>query len=985
MDLNSEQREAIEHKDGPLLIIAGAGTGKTLVITHRIAHLINTKLARPSEILALTFTEKAAREMEERVDRLVPYGYTDMWISTFHAFGDRVLREHGLEMGLTTDFRVLSRPEQVIFFREHLFEFPLKIYRPLGNPLKHIEALLILISRAKDEDVSPEEYVAYAEKLSEEARAASNDSALAEDAARQLEAARTYQTYQGLMAAHGYVDFGDQVNLALTLFREHPALLRQYQERFRYILVDEFQDTNYAQFQLLRLLAGGHRNITVVGDDDQSIYKFRGAAISNILNFSRLYPEARKIVLTDNYRSPQPILDAAYRLVRHNDPERLEVRENIDKRLKARTSSAGGAPVRHLHYDTLSTEADGVAGLIEEKVKKGDCTYGDFAILVRANNDADPFLRAMNMKGIPHRFTGNRGLYSRPEVRLLIAFLRVIADFHESRSLYYLASSDMYRMPMADLAHCMSIADRTNRSLYQVLTRSSEIPSEDFSVEGRATGEKLLSDLERYISLSRTHSAGQVLYRFITETGYLHALVRSDTPQAAAAVQNIARFFEGVRGIEHLLSSASSSSGGSGGEGNVREYVRHLDLLKEAGDDPPVVEAAEDAPAVNVLTVHKAKGLEFPVVFLVSLVDQRFPTRHRQDPIELPDALVKDEIPGGDIHLQEERRLFYVGMTRAQREIYLTSARDYGRGRARKVSRYVVEALALSPKELTPQAASALEEIARSAPLSVVAGGTASSSSASGGGPIPATEVIQLSYYEIDDYRTCPLKYKYRHILRVPLYQHHSIIYGSALHKAAEEYFRWKVAGKTMSVEDLIRVFEGAWRSEGFLSREHEEARLAAGRETLRRFHAREEERGLLPTHIEQDFSFMLENTRIAGRWDRIDERDGQVIIVDYKSSEVRVQKDADKRTKDNLQLALYSLAYRERFGRLPDRVELHFLETGLTGSAVMAEKDMEKTKDAIRQVAAGVRDRVYTARPRWEACSYCAYQEICPYTASPE
>ena len=270
--LNAPQREAVGHERGPLLIVAGAGTGKTAVITRRIAWLIATRRARPSEILALTFTEKAATEMEERVDLLVPYGYTDVWISTFHAFGDRVLRDHALELGLTPDFRVLSRPEQVIFFRERLFEFALDYYRPLGDPTRYIEALIALISRAKDEDTGPAEYLAYAEALVAQAEAGPHDRELEDRARQQLEVARTYVAYQALLAREGLVDFGDLIMLTLRLFHEHPQVLRAYQERFSYVLVDEFQDTNYAQFQMVRLLASGESpHITVVGDDDQSI------------------------------------------------------------------------------------------------------------------------------------------------------------------------------------------------------------------------------------------------------------------------------------------------------------------------------------------------------------------------------------------------------------------------------------------------------------------------------------------------------------------------------------------------------------------------------------------------------------------------------------------------------------------------------------------------------------------------------------------
>ena len=273
-DLNPQQKEAVIHEKGPLLIIAGAGTGKTRVITKRIAYLIASKKAEPHEILALTFTEKAAAEMEERADILIPYGYADIWVSTFHAFGERILSEKAIELGLDTNFKVLTAPEQAVFIKEHLFEFPMDYYRPLGNPNSFIKALVTLFSRARDEDVSPQEYLELAKDLEKQASRNAKDMELCERAKKEMEIALCYQKYQELKAQRGMIDFGDQFYLTLQLFREHPSILREYQKRFKYILVDEFQDTNYAQFELIKLLASEHKNITVSADDDQSIYKF---------------------------------------------------------------------------------------------------------------------------------------------------------------------------------------------------------------------------------------------------------------------------------------------------------------------------------------------------------------------------------------------------------------------------------------------------------------------------------------------------------------------------------------------------------------------------------------------------------------------------------------------------------------------------------------------------------------------------------------
>lgn len=955
--LNEEQHQAVTHEEGPLLIVAGAGTGKTTVITRRIAYLIATKKARPEEILALTFTEKAAEEMEERVDLLVPYGYTETWISTFHAFGDRILREHALEIGFSPDFQVLTRPEQIIFFREHLFELPLRYYRPLGDPTKFIDALLTLISRAKDEDVGPEAYLAYAESLRKKKRKVKDDPLLEEEAEKQIEIARLYAAYQKLLLKQNKADFGDQVFLTLQLLRKRKTVLKKVNERFKYILVDEFQDTNFCQFELVKLLASPHHNITVCGDDDQSIYKFRGAAISNILGFLDHYPSARQVVLTKNYRSPQRILDQAYRLIRYNNPDRLEVRNQLDKRLQGRP---GGKPVVHCHFDSVSTEADEVARAIEKGVREEKRPYDDFAILVRSNSDAEPFLKAMNMRGIPWHFTGNQGLYRREEVKIAISFLRLMNNIHDSMSLFHLASSEVYRLDMLMLNQFSSLAYKTNRSLFSVFKEASRSDMEGMTEEHKTQLKEMLGLLEESLQKSRTLTTGQLLYDFLKSSGYLARLSEESSMTADTKLQNLARFFEGVRHFEMLSK-----------EDRVSHFVPHLDMLIEAGDDPAVSEAELDIPAVNVLTVHKAKGLEFGVVWMVGLVMGRFPWPHRRDPIELPDPLVKEILPSGDFHIQEERRLFYVGMTRAKDELYFTSSLDYGGKSVRKVSSFVLEALDLSKEKVVLQ---------KSAPLEVLQRSTVTKPPPEAAfRKISEEELLPLSYYQIDDYLTCPLKYKYVHLLRLPVTQHHTVIYGRAIHAAVEAYYQARLQKRPFTEDDMIHVFETSWLSEGFLSREHEERRLEAGREALHRFYLEEKKTKMLPTAVEKQFSFILGKEKITGRWDLLYETEKEIRISDVKTSEIRSQDRADERAKESLQLSLYALAYQEIFGKLPDRVELRFLESGLRGESTRAEEDLEKTMEKIQEAAQGIRNRDFTAKPAYQVCRYCAYREICP------
>ncbi len=963
--LNPEQKKAVTHRKGPLLIIAGAGTGKTTVITRRIAWLIAEKLAKPGEILALTFTDKAADEMEARVDILVPYGYIDVSISTFHAFGDRVLRDHAIDLGLRPDYRVLSMAEQVIFFREHLFEFPLHHYKSLGDPTRHVEALVEVISRAKDEDVSPEEYFRWAKKSlkNRKSKVESRKSKIGIE--QQLEVAKVYKKYQKLKAEKGFVDFGDQVNLALKLFRENPAVLKEFQQRYKFILVDEFQDTNYAQFELLKLLAGKSANLTVVGDDDQSIYKFRGAAISNILNFEKTYKKCEKVVLTKNYRSTQIILDTARRLVKFNDPERLEVRAGVDKKLVA-VPGKEGKRVGHRHFDKVTSEADWVAQVINEK----KYPLKEYAILVRSNADAEPFRKSLNLLGIPHQFSGGGGLYVFPEIKLIVSFLRVIGDPADSVSLYDLALSEVYQLNPLDLQKMNTFAGRRNLTLHHVFTHLAEYDIlADILDESRATVRKIMEDIQFYLAFAKERSTGEVLHQFLKRSGYLAKLTKVESVENENRVRNLAQFFEKIREFKEVAEVD-----------RVSEFVRYLNILKEAGDDPESSQPDIDVDAVNILTVHKAKGLEFSVVFLVSLVDDKFPVRRRKHPIELPEELIKEEVPGGDFHLMEERRLFYVGMTRAKRELYLTSAVDYGGKRDRRVSQFVLEALDVPKADIKLLKRPALAQIELFAPAEPV---------------IPAErrrskdEIISLSHYLIDDYLTCPLKYKYVHVLRVPLLPNHRIIYGLALHKAVQAYFLAKKDKKRFTEKQLLDTFANNWSPEGFISRQHEEQRFAAGKAALKKFFKADKKRGRTPKFVEEDFTILedKDKVKVRGRWDlvessKVKDQKSKIFIVDFKSSEVKEEEKAKEKAKRSLQLDIYALAWQKMFGALPDGLELHFLETGLVGSTKPAEEDLKDAWKKIKMVADGIRAADYHATPSYMACSYCPYNEICPSSA---
>jgi DNA helicase-2/ATP-dependent DNA helicase PcrA len=702
LGLNKGQTEAVTFRDGPVLVVAGAGTGKTTVITRRIAYLIDQKLAKPEEILALTFTEKAALEMEERVDGLVPYGFVDTWISTFHAFGDRILRDHAIELDLPVDYRVLSEAEQLMFFRENIFDFSLNHLRPLNSPYRYASDLLRYFSKIKDEDISAERYQEWATETLRRAQGNSSSEEL-EEAERQLEIAKCFGEYNELLHQNGYIDFGDQIILVVKLFRENPRILAQYQKQFRYILVDEFQDTNYAQNELLKLLAPDKANLMVVGDDDQSIYQFRGAALSNILDFIKNWPKARQIVLTENYRSATEILEKSYELITQNNPNRLEVTNNIDKKLKVGNNKKAAGLVRFDLSRTISAEADKITGIIRAEIKSGT-EPGQIAILVRRNGDAETFEKALNAKGVPNKVSGSSGLYTRPEVLDLISFVKVVANPLENMAHFHLLTSGIYRLPVADGVYLNGLAKRHPGSLEEIYAEVLDSgQKQGISQESLATLEVYLDDLSSYRNRSRELTAGQLIYQFLIETGRLNTLLQgaNTNPEDEIKIQNISQFFEQVKGFDSVSRDKS-----------IHNFYNNLDQLLEAGENPATAEIDPDLAAVNILTVHKAKGLEFEVVFLVNLSSECFPTRRQHVEFNLPEALRHDKHLNTDSHLEEERRLFYVAMTRAKKKLYLSASEDHGGKKKYKVSQFVLETMGQSFEVSEKHKLSALEKIA---------------------------------------------------------------------------------------------------------------------------------------------------------------------------------------------------------------------------------------------------------------------------------
>lgn len=943
--MNKEQQEAVTHTSGPLLIIAGAGTGKTNVITKRIAWLISQKFAKPEEILALTFTDKAAGEMEDRVLEIVPYGMVDIWISTFHSFGDRIIKENAISLGITPDYQVFSKPEEILFFKDNIFKLSLKHYLPLGNPSKHIEAILDFFSRIKDEDISEEEFSKYANEKKDE---------------KLIELSNAYINFKRIMKEEGKIDFGDQIGLCLELFRKNPDILSDYQNKFKYILVDEFQDTNFSQYKLIKLLAGPNQNITVVADDDQSIYRFRGAAISNVLDFQNDFPQAKLTILTQNYRSTKEILASSYKLIQHNNPDRLEFKEKINKKLSATRS---GKPPEVITCETDSAEADKIAEIIKNKVAEGKYQYKDFAILVRANSQATQFMNTLDYEQVPYHFTGRSGLYNLSEIRLIINFLRSITDDNDSLSLYHLATSEIYNISNNDIIPILSYSKKTNIPLKEILIKI--LDKKLFNNIDKNTFEKLNhlnESINKYRDQITDCTVGQLVYSFLNESSYLKKLLKIESPESEMKIINISHFFERIiRKFE--LSSRDDKT--------AIKFIQNLDLLMEAGENPATAQMNIEDDVVKIITVHASKGLEFPIVFMVSLTSDRFPSKSRSEAIPLPNDLIHETLPGGNFHLQEERRLFYVGVTRAKNELYLSWAKKYHDNiREKKPSQFILEALdEVNTSNIIPnkKASELLKKyIKQEIPARAL-------------NKFHQGAIIHLNPHQIDDYLTCPLKFKYIHILEIPIVASHQVTYGNAIHKTIEFFLLEKMKNNIPTIEQIYKAFENFWVNEGFITREHEERRMAEGKASLKSFYESEITNKKIPHAVEKSFYFNFSaDVIIKGRFDTVYKDENQIEIKDFKTSNVADKEKAISNASKNRPFAIYSLAI-ETLENVQPKLTMHFINNSIEVSICKSEKDIAKLKIEIQKVIDGIKEKNFEAKPIYQACSFCPYKDICP------
>jgi DNA helicase-2/ATP-dependent DNA helicase PcrA len=969
IQLNPEQTAAVHHGEGALVVVAGAGTGKTRVITERIRYLLNSQPELTGkEILGLTFTDKAAAEMKHRVvaafrgrGESEAQRAVAVTLSTFHSFCNALLHE------LDPDLKPIDKIDHWILLRRNLPLLQLEHYRRLAEPGQFLGDFVEFFSRCQDELVTPDDYQRYAAEIAENfqrVRGAMQDEGERrirdEEVAKIQEIARAYAASDLLLRERKLLTFGTQIMDAVQHLRANDALVETLRARYRYILVDEFQDTNIAQLELLWLLGGERPNLVVVGDHRQAIYRFRGASFGSFTIFLKRFaagPAAsgRDLLrpLTLNYRSAGRILRIAGQVIRHNEkpgniPEYplTAVHEDGDK-------------VRIVTHESSDAEAQWIAGELERMHRAG-AKWRTFAVLYRSHGHRDKLVDALKGRKIPFVIK-NLSILSHRLVRDLIAYLRLIDQLSDDVACARVLAMPAWGLEPADLVRLVERAAKGKGvSLWDTMLAAQGEPH-------FTEGSRNLGALVELVTQLRKKA------RQLTAVELFDELAEALEISSVAAAED-RKYFDRLAQFVREWQPKSETQ-------RLREFVEYLDYFEQAGGSVNLEQESGDA--VQLMTVHAAKGLEFDHVYILRLVQRSFPAGEKPRVLEFPPELMKEEQPQGSFHIQEERRLFYVAVTRARQRLTLNTVVNKRSKPSvflddilmeAQIKRRDVEQLAPSPAS-EPSFPVEHEPVLFDSPERRARIGSRIGEWAAAYRP-PVPEPLEISPTAIGTLESCPQKYLFNYAWRLRGGPAAAMSFGSVMHNTIKYFIGELAKGHTLPFEEVARKFELEWTSAGFEDHYQEQEYKKDGLAQLRAFHATT--LAAPPNVIAQEKVFNLpmdNNVVLTGRMDQVNRiGPGEEEIVDYKTGRPRTE---DKARKD-VQLSAYALAAREVFDWNPARLTLHFLQTNMPVSATRDDKQLKKVRAEIQEAAADIRAGVFPAKPGF-ACRYCDYESICP------
>ena len=960
IELDEHQREAIEHVHGPVLVIAGAGTGKTTVLTKRIAHLVREGHARPEEILAVTYTKNAAQEMRQRVEEeLRGTDVSSLRLATFHEYCNTLLIDNGKKFG------VLDEKDLWIYLRRRIRELNLNYFIKAARLSKFFEDLLTFFRHCHDELVSPEQYEEYVKKLergelavprvsrSKEADRLSDEDVIG----RCREIAGVFATVERMLREDNLGTFGHMITHAYHLLQQDTEPAGRSKPRF--ILVDEFQDVNFAQVKVLQKLAGEERNVFAVGDPDQAIYRFRGASSAAFVLFQRHFPGANLVKLEKNRRSLSPILNCAFALISKN-PNVFDSRYGSTPAyqrsvlISAREEDAAQAgnplpraPVESVALDTKDTESGEVINKLKELRRKTRCKWSDCAVLYRTHLNRDQLAAELAREGIPFTIE-NMDVMDTPEARDLFACLGAVVSDADGASLFRVAALPQFAIDSEKLRAGIRALPRDagTTAMASVLTQ----------IEG---GSAVLETMRgTRADIARINAKGRTAVDILVRN---FSLNRDSRPLEA---------------VLDFVSEWEKKSITKTGE--LGELIDYLEYFREAGGVIPL--SSNDEDAVRLMTAHSAKGLEFPHVFIIRANSNSFPASYKEPLIEFPRELHDPgSIAQGDdkeLNQQEERRLFYVAMTRARDSLTIYAKKGTGKTDPTPAG-FLRDLLKDSSlRRWLVQAAPRGFQTDMFAQVAVPATMTRTNQWLAL--PPAANLHSRLSASAVQTYETCPLQFKLEREWRIPDEVPAAMQYGAVMHRVLRAHYDSVRLERPLADEDLFQLFRDDLAQAGIQDHYQHELYETQGIQQLKDF-LTAFRRNPVPKvlHTEEFFEVKFGDVNVAGRIDRIDQLgDGRVVITDYKTGRAQSQEDSD----ESLQLSIYALAAREKWGYHAEHLALYNLEGNSEVVTRRSHQDLEAAKSRVLEVSANVAAGKFDPKPSFN-CRFCAYRNLCPAT----
>ena len=967
---DDRQREAIEHVHGPMLVVAGAGTGKTSVLTNRIARLVRDGHA-PSEILALTYTVNAAAEMRERVKQLLDG--RQVRAATFHDYCNQLLRRTG------NDFGVLDETDLWIYLRHRIRELHLEYFVRAANLGQFLRDLLDFVSRCQDELVTAEKYAQYVDRVAcgdapiPRVEKSSKELSDEEVLGRCREIALVFSTIERWLREENYGTFGHMITRAHSLLCNDTKLLEQERGRVRFILVDEFQDANFAQVKILAALAGNEANVFAVGDPDQSIYRFRGASSAAFDLFHRQFPAAKMVVLDKNRRSTTPILRCAFSVIDKNPPvfakefashvlpqnggavqtyRRAPLQSSREEDAAKEGTRLIGTPVSMVTFTGKEAEGPEVLAAMRDLRRKLGCKWSDFGILYRQHSHREDLIRELIEAEIPFSIE-NLDVSDTPEVRDLLAAVTTVVSMSEDTSLFRIAALRQFNVDPEQL-----------RSEMRALAKNAK--------EGQTV--PLATVLDKI-------QGGPVVRATIIQA---REEIRQRNSKARAAVDMIARVFQ-LDGTSPFLQAAFKfieawEQKATTKTGELEELVEYLPYFREANGCIPLP-SDESANAVRLMTVHSAKGLEFPHVFILRASSPSFPGSYKETLVEFPNELRDEDSASEDesrtLHEQEERRLFYVAMTRARDSLHISATQ--GKGKIDKTPPgYMRELLGnrslqswLSPRPSRGSQTS-LDMFAGASPV------YGEPSRTQEWLDLPATENLEmrLSASAVDTYERCGLQFKLERDWKLARKPAAAMLYGAAIHRVLRTYYDAIRLGRPKTDKELLVQFRVDIAAAGIEEEYQHELYEKQGLEQLQEFLTAARV-GVAPEvlHTEEWFDIRVGDIVVAGRIDRIDRcADGSVRVIDYKTGRARDQKNAD----ESLQLSIYAMAAQNKWNYEVEALVFHNLQENVAVTTTRSPGQLQEACGRIESAARGIADGIFKPKTGFH-CSFCAYRNLCP------